>query len=168
MMKRKFLMIGVILLAICISIGAVCADDSWSFNFGSSSESNSDGGDINIENNHVKIQGLEFDIPDGFEENESARVVGEETDEDSFPGLKVSKVEFDKGDDFIVIKAIFGDEDIDADSYTPGEDTIDQTINDVDGYLSEQEDGATFDYIKDGKLVEIVTSDKELLNDLVQ
>lgn len=167
-MNKKILMIGVILLAICISIGAVCADDSWSFNFGSSSESNSDGGDVSIENNHVEIQGLEFDIPDGFEENESARLVGNDTDQDSFPGFKISKVEFNKGDEFIVIKTIFGDEDLDEDGYTPAEDTVDQTINDVDGYLVEYEDGATFDYIQDGKLVEIVTSDKELLNDLVQ
>lgn len=74
-------MIGVLLLAICVSVSAVSAeDDGFSFSFSSSDSSNSDGGSVQVENNVVTIQDLKFTIPDGFKENESAKKVGEEAD----------------------------------------------------------------------------------------
>ncbi|AMD17041.1 hypothetical protein TL18_02780 [Methanobrevibacter sp. YE315] len=162
-MKRKFLMMGVVLLAICVTISAVSADDGWSFNFSSSSESNSDGGDVSVENNHVKIQGLEFTIPEGYVENESARLVGNDTDQDAFPGFKISAVQFDKDNDSIIIKVVYGDDELNASSYTPANDTVAEKINDIDGYFKEYDDGVSFNYIKDGKLVELFAPNKETL-----
>ena len=52
---RKILIIGVLLLAICVSIGAVSADDGFSFNWSSSDSSNSDGGQISFDNGKLKI-----------------------------------------------------------------------------------------------------------------
>lgn len=162
-MKRKFLMMGVVLLAICVTISAVSADDGWSFNFSSSSESNSDGGDVSVENNHVKIQGLEFTIPEGYVENESARLVGNDTDQDAFPGFKISGVEFDKDNDTIIIKVVYGDDEINASSYTPANGTVAEKINNIDGYFAEYDDEVAFHYIKDGKLVELFAPNKETL-----
>lgn len=167
-MKRKFLLIGVLVLAVCVSISVVSADEGWSFNFGSSSssESNSNGGDVNVENNHVKIQGFDFTIPDGYKENESARLVGNDTDQKTFPGFKISKVEFDKNNDKIIIKVVYGDEKMDEKSYTPANDTVAEKINDIDGHLAKYDDGVSFTYLKDGKLVEIFAPDQQTLSSL--
>ena len=156
-------MMGVVLLAICVTISAVSADDGWSFNFSSSSESNSDGGDVSVENNHVKIQGLEFTIPEGYVENESARLVGNDTDQDAFPGFKISSVHFDKDNDTIIIKVVYGDDELNASTYTPGNATVAEKINDIDGYFEEYDDGVSFNYLKDGKLVELFAPNKETL-----
>lgn len=68
--NEKNIMIGVILLSICVSISAVSADDSWSFNFSSSERSNSEGGAFSFgSNNLLQIQGLNYTIPDGYKEN---------------------------------------------------------------------------------------------------
>ena len=165
-MKKSFLMAGVILLAICITVSAVSADDSWSFNFSSDSETNTDCGQVEITNNHVKIQGFEFDIPEGYEANDSAKVVGEDAG-DSFKDFKASQVRFDKGDDSIIIKVVCGDNELDDDSYTPDDDTVAKKINDVDGYFAEYDDGVSFDYIEDGKLVEIFAPDEKALQSLI-
>ena len=65
---RKILIIGVLLLAICVSIGAVSADDGFSFSGSSSDSSNSDGGQISFDNGKLKIQDIELNIPDGYKE----------------------------------------------------------------------------------------------------
>ena len=64
-------MICAVLLAICLAVSAVSADDEWSFNWSSSESSNSDGGEMSFENGKLKLQGIEFNIPDGFKENET-------------------------------------------------------------------------------------------------
>lgn len=165
-MKRKFLLAGVLLLTICVTVSAVSADDSWSFNFSSSSESNTDGGDVSIKNNDLKIQGLEFIIPDGFKENESARLVGNDTDQDSFPGFKISKVQFDKGNESVIVKVIYGDNKLNSSTYTPSNTSQSAKIHDINGYISEYDDGVIFDYLKDGKLVEIFAPNKEMIDSL--
>lgn len=169
-MKRKYLLIGVLLLAVCVSISTVSADESWSWSFGSSSssESNSNGGEVSIDNNKVKIQGFEFTIPDGYKENESARLVGNDTDQNEFPGFKISQVRFDKGNDSVIVKVVYGDKEMNADSYTPQNGSASEKINDVDGFFAQYNDGVTFDYIKDGKLVELFAPNKEILVSLVK
>ena len=75
---KKVLMIFAVLLAVCLTVCAVSADDSWSFNFSSSDSSNSNGGSMSFENGKLKLQDLEFTIPDGFEENQSAQKLAED------------------------------------------------------------------------------------------
>lgn len=163
------MVLGVILLSICISIAAVSAadDDGWSFSFSSSESSNSDGGDVSVENNKLSIQGFDFTIPEGFEQNKSAEKVGVDATE-GFEGFKISSEEFDKGDEYIIVKVVFGDTELDEDSYTPGNDTEPKTIADQDGWISQYADCVSFDYIEDGKLVEIFAPDEQMLADLIQ
>lgn len=165
-MKRKLLLVGALLLVICVTVSAVSADSGWSFNFSSSIESNTDGGDVSVDDNDLKIQGFEFTIPDGFKENESARLVGNDTDQNSFPGFKVSAVQFDKGNESIIIKVIYGDNELNSSTYTPSNISVAGKIQDIDGYISEYDDGVSFDYLKDGKLVEIFAPNKEMINSL--
>lgn len=164
---KKILMAGAILLAICITISAVSADEGWSFNFSSSDESNSNGGSVKLDNNLLTIQDFKFTIPDGFEENESAKLVGEEADQDAFPDYKISSERFDKGDDSIIIKVVFGDKQLDDDTYEPGENYTAKKLADEDGWIIEYDDGFAFDYIEDGKLVEIFAPDEQSIADLI-
>lgn len=167
-MKRIFVL-GIILLSICISLAAVSAadDDGFSFNFFSSESTNSDGGDVSIENDQLSIQGFDFTIPEGFVENESAQRVAEDG-KDGFEGFKISNVEFNKGEEFIVIKVVFGDVDIDEESYTPADDTVPKEVAGVNGWFTEYNDSVSFDYIADGKIVEIFAPNEEMLADLIE
>jgi hypothetical protein len=165
---RKILMIGVILLAICVSISAVSADDSWSFNFSSSESSNSEGGAFSFgSNNLLQIQGLNYTIPDGYKENESYRVVGDDVNQSSMPeGSKITTAQFINGNDSIIIKAVFSDEKIDE--YTPTDNAVEKEIAGQKGWIEEFNDGVCFDYLKDGKLVEIFTPDEKVLESILE
>lgn len=164
---KKILMVGAILLAICITISAVSADEGWGFSFSSSDETNSNGGSVKLDNNVLTIQDFKFTIPDGFKENESAKVVGEDADQDTFPGFKGSVAQFDKGDDSIIIKVLFGDTKMEDDKYTPGENYTAKEIADQDGWINTYDNGVIFDYIEDGKLVQIFAPDEQILSDLI-
>ena len=164
---KKIMMAGVILLAICLSISAASAFE-WNFDFSSNDSTNSDGGSISLENNELTIQDLKYVIPEGYKENESAKVLAEDADQDAFPGFKLSSERFDKGDDSIIIKVVFGDEEIDKEGYTPGENAVAKDISDISGYLTEYNDGVSFDYIEDGKLIEIFAPDEETLSSLFE
>ena len=88
---KRILVIFAVLLALCVCVSAVSADDSWSFNWSSSSSSNTDGGQLNVVNNEVNIQGFKFVIPDGYTHNESADEIGKEAGE-NFPQAARSKM----------------------------------------------------------------------------
>lgn len=170
-MNKKFLIVGVLLLAICVSIGAVSADDDddgWSFDFSSSDSSNSDGGSVQIKNNVVTIQGFKFTIPDGFKENESAKMVGEDLDDDSLPNCKESTVAFNKGDDRYLISVIYSDTEFDEDTYVPNNNTTAKEIADTDGWYQEYDGGVSFEYIEDGKLVHLFAPDKKGISSLIK
>lgn len=164
---KKIMMVGVILLAICLSISAASAFE-WNFDFSSSDSTNSDGGSISLENNELTIQDFKFVIPEDYKENESAKILAEDADQDAFPGFKMSSERFDKGNDSIIIKVLFGDKEFDEDAYTPGDEAVSKEIADVSGYLTEYNDGVSFDYVEDGKLIEIFAPDEETLSSLLE
>ena len=161
---KKIVTLGVLLLAVIISVSAVSAFE-WSFS--SSDNSNSNGGSVSLDNNVLKIQGFEYTIPEGYKENESAKIVGEDADQNIFPGFKISSETFEKGDDAIIIKVVFGDEDMDEDEYTPGENATATEIADTEGYITKYTDGVSFDYVEDGKIVEIFAPDEQTLSSLL-
>ena len=167
---KKILVILSVFLAICLTIGAVSADDGWSFSFSSESSisSSSNGGQVDFNNGELNIQGLKFTIPDGFKENETVKLVGEEANQTAFPGFSVSTDRFDKGDEFVVIKVIYGDNKLDNDSCTPSADTVAKQIEGHSGHFTQYEDGVSFDYLQDGKLVEIVASSEDVLSSVLK
>ena len=163
---KKVIILTIILAAI-ISVSAVSADDDeWSFDFSTSADT--DGGQLDVVNNEVTIQGFKFVIPDGFKHNQSADLIGEDAGED-FPDCDISKVEFDKGDEFIIIKVVYHDDvKFDDKTYEPPEDSVEKQIENQKGFITEYENGVTFDYCKDGKLIEIVAPNEEILTSLLQ
>lgn len=168
---KKILMVGVILLAICISISAVSADDGWSFSFGESESTNSDGGafSLNTANNQLQIQMLNYTIPDGYKENESFRVVGETLNQSSFPDdTKVTAAQFVNGDDIITVKVYFRDVEFEEEGYTPDEGAVAKEIAGQDGWIQEDDDGVSFNFVEDGKIVEIDTPDEKTLETILK
>lgn len=163
-MKRKVIMILAILLAIGMTLTAVSAEDSWSFNF--SSEENSDGGSINFENGKLTIQGIEFTIPDGYEMDESSKKVAEDAEDFD---AKYSACKFTKGDDEIVVNVFFTDGDFENLSANNA-DQVEKTLNDIKGLYEENKYGdntPTFTYIEDGKVVKINAPNDEIIESVM-
>lgn len=75
-MKKYLILVAVLIAVVGLTLGAVSAEE-WSFNFGSSSSSNSDGGQYEFTNGALKLQDVSFKIPDGYKENESAKKLAE-------------------------------------------------------------------------------------------
>lgn len=161
---KKIFAIGVILLAICISAAAVSAAD-WSFDFSSSDSSNSDGGQVKFENGKLNLQGIAFTIPDGYKENESAQKLAADAKEVA-EGAKYSMCSFLNGDKEIVTKVYFSN-DNKFDTIKPVNDNNEEkTIAGFEGvyYPDMFGDGTpTFQFLKDGKIVEVNAPDDETI-----
>lgn len=158
-------MICAILLAICLTVSAVSADDGWSFNWSSSESSNSDGGDMSFENGKLKLQGIEFNIPDGFKENESARVLANDTTD--VENAKYSVCQFVKDGKEIFVKVFyFDDDDLEFTNLTAVDNQVDKDMAGIKGIFEENKYGdntPTFRFLKDGKLVEINAPDENTI-----
>ena len=156
-------MVAAVLLAICLTVGAVSADDGWSFNFSSSNSSNSNGGSMSLENGKLVLQDIEFNIPDGYEENESARTLGNDTTD--VEDAKYSLCNFLKSDDELVIKVFYFD-DGEFDNLTPMDSEVAKTMGGIEGVYDPDkydDNTPTFRYLKDGKFVEINAPDDDTI-----
>ena len=138
-------MVGVLLLAVCITISAVSADEGFNFSFSSSDSSNSDGDSIKFDNGKLVIQGIEFAIPDGYKE--------------------VSDT-FSKGNDNITVKVIYSDTT--EGNYTPNSNATEKTINKQAGWFNEDNGKAVFTYIKDRKVVAIIAPDENTIASIIK
>ena len=164
-------MVGVVLLAICVSVSAVSADDGWSFNWSSSDSSNSDGGEMSFDNGKLKLQGIELTIPDGFDENKTAEILAEPAKDDN--DAKFSACEFVNGDKIIVTKIFFLDDDNEFKTLNPSDDgsSIKATMAGIEGiFFADKYDDQTptFEYLKDGKIVEVNAPDNETIEAVIK
>ena len=159
---KKIIIVLIALIAIGVSIGAVSAE-GFSFSFGS--ESNSDGGDFSLNNDKLSLQGIDFKVPTGFKENESARMVANAT-EAFGEKCKVSGSEFYNNDTNIIINAFFANDgkfdDLKVNNAT------NKTIAGHEGFISEKEGRILFDYLVDGKIVEINSPDQQTLESILK
>ena len=160
---KKIIFLALAILAICITVSAVSADDSWSFSFGS--EANTDGGSISIINDELKIQDEKFTIPDGFKEDKKERVVGEESK--AVDGGKVTGAVFNKGNESFLVEIHFADGGIENITYP--ENSTNVTIGKQAGVLSEDEDGHyVFDFETNEKLVQIVATNQDIIEEVLK
>jgi hypothetical protein len=159
---KKIIIVLIALIAIGVSIGAVSAE-GFSFSFGS--ESNSDGGDLSLNNDKLSIQGVDFKVPEGFKENESARMVANAT-EAFGEKCKVSGSEFYNNDTNIIVNVFFANDgkfdDLKVNNAT------NKTIAGHEGFISEKEGRTLFDYLVDGKIVEINSPDQQTLESILK
>lgn len=165
---KKILMVGVVLLAICITIGAVSAE-GWSFDFSSSDSTNSDGGQMKFDNGKLNLQGIDFTIPDGYKENESAQKLAEKADDPK--DAKYSVCSFINGDKEIITKVYFSD-DTQYNSLTPEDDaSVEKTMAGIKGIYFENkynDNTPTFEFIKDGKIVEVNGPDDATIESVIK
>lgn len=167
---KKILIAALIILAICISASAVSADDEWSLNWSSSESSNSDGGQISFNNGKLIMQGIELTIPEGYEENESAQKLAE--DAPDIEDAKYSACQFINDGKEIVVKVFFSD-DAAFDNLTPKDDgsSVEKTMAGIAGIYFEDKYGdgtPTFEYVKDGKIVEVNAPDDETIETVIK
>lgn len=168
---KKILMVAAILLAICLTVSAVSADDDWSFNFSTSESTNSDGGSISFDNGKLVIQGIELTIPDGYEENESAQKLAEDADE--IEDAKYSACQFIKDGKEIVVRVFFFNDDVDKEftSLELLDGEVDKTMGGIDGAYNPDlygDNTPTFRYLKDGKMVTINAPDDDTINSILK
>jgi hypothetical protein len=159
---RKILFVALAIFAICITVSAVSAEDSWSFSFGS--ESNTDGGSVDVIGDDLEIQDEEFTIPEGFTEVEKERLVAGES---TIEGAKVTTCVLEKGNETILVKVHFADGGIE--NISGSDDSENVTIAGHAGFLSnDDENGTVFDFESDKKLVEIVAPNQELIEEVLK
>lgn len=167
---KKILILGVALLAICVSLSAVSADDSWSFDFSSSESSNSDGGQMSFNNGELKLQDIIFTIPKGYEENESAQVLAANATD--VEDAKYSSCTFVNGTKEIVATVFFSDV-FNFNSLEPKDDgsSVQKNMSGISGiyYADKYGDGnPTFQFIKDGKIVEVKAPDDATIEEVIK
>ena len=168
---KKLIIVLTVLLAICLTVSAVSAEDgSWGFKFSSdeSSSSNSNGGSIEFKNGELTVQGLKFAIPDGFKENETAKAVGEQADQNSFPGSSISVDRFDKGNESVIVKVVYNKDKNLGDDFVANNNTVSKKIANHDGYFLDYDDGVSFTYIDDGKVVEIFAPSEDTISSVIK
>ena len=159
---KKIIIVLIALIAIGVSIGAVSAE-GFSFSFGS--ESNSDGGDFSLNNDKLSLQGMDFKVPAGFKENESSRMVANAT-EAFGEKCKESCTEFYNNDTNFFVKVFFADDGKFDDLKV--NDATNKTIAGHEGFISEKEGRTLFDYLVDGKIVEINSPDQQTLESILK
>lgn len=157
---KKIIIVLIALIAIGVSISTVSAE-GFSFSFGS--QSNSDGGDISINNDNLKLQGIDFKIPEGFKENESSRMVANATNAFG-ESCKVTGSEFYKDNVSYIVKVFFAN-DGKFDNLT-GENP--KNIAGHDGFITEKDGRTIFDYAIDGKVVEINSPDQQTIESILK
>ena len=118
---------------------------------------------------YVTLAGVNFAIPDGFSEVENESVYNEQVDNPVLDLNFSSKVYTNASGDAIIlsVSALNGPAD---DNYTrdlAGDGANKTTINGVEGYEFSDPAFDGFSYAKNGRLVVISSTDKELFKDVI-
>lgn len=150
-MNRKIIAIFALIL-VALSVCVVSAADS--------DTSGDDAGEVTID-------GIKFNIPDGFKEDKDMSVDGVVNETSGIQYTTWGKVYSNDDNDlfFIGVATYDGVEVTDEMPKLLGGDP--QTINGVDGYDYNSEPFDGFVFAKDGKLVIITITDGNLLKDIV-
>lgn len=159
---KKIVCVLIALLAVCLTLSAVSADEGWSFSFGS----NTDGGELEYSDGNLTIQGFNYTIPTGYEEQVDMQSIGVEDNESE--GYYYTTDVFTKGDDQIIITVTYSDENITADDFTFTGNPDNTTISGIAGYSEEKDDGSyAFTYFEDGYMIGITAPDEATVEKLL-
>ena len=152
MNKKTIFAISLILIAI-FAIGSVSA-----FDFGSLL-----GGE---ENETVTIDGIDFNIPEGFTEDPNHETVNQTNQQGTITYITNGKL-YEKGNTIVtMLVADYGEYKVtDEIAGSVGGDA--KTINNVNGYMSQNDEFYVFDYAKNNKLVVISANDENVISDFI-
>lgn len=155
-MNRKLIAI-LALSIVALSIGAVSAFDLGDLTGGNSAS----------EAQNVTIDGIDFNIPAGFEEDTDLAINGEKNETKGIEYTTWGKTYSSKDSDVISIGvATYDGAEVDE-SMPAYIGSGEKTINNVSGYEYDVPPFEGFTYAKNGKLVIISVTDESLLDEIV-
>lgn len=157
MKKRYILFLLSIFLMAIIVLGSASA-----FDFGSLF-----GGDNSSEAQNVTIDGVDFQIPTGYTENEKLAINNQTNSSAGITYTSNGKTFTNDDNDVIsIIVALYDVQKVDDEfaGYLGGNKT---TYNGQTGYLLENSNIYMFNYARDGKLVIITSTDGSIFKDVV-
>ena len=164
---KKILILSIILIAIGISLSTSSAISIGEDDFFVDA-SNEDGGELSFYDGEFKLQDVSFNIPKGYKENESERVLAERGD---IKNSRYSLCNFFNGDKKIIIKVLFLEDDKEFKNITADSGYKKKTIGDQKGYYSSKKydkNTSTFKYLKNGKIVEVNAPNDDVLKALIE
>ena len=154
MNKKIILGLSLVLIAV-MAIGSASAFDFGSL-FGGGSDTNQT----------VTIDGIDFNVPAGFVEDENQSTVNEKNQISGVNYTTNGKL-YQKGETYVaLLVADYGEYNV-TDEIAQTVGGTPRTINNVNGYLTVNGIYKVFDYAKDGKLVVISTTDLSALEDFI-
>lgn len=152
MNTKKIVIIGLILIAAstCLSAIATASDSNFVVN-----------------GNTISIHNIEFNIPDGYTEDESKR----DTTSGDSSGWSTDTHEYQtqlKNSDKVINISIRYTEGASMTEYTLGDDSKTDTINGHSGSYVERDGNAEFAYIVDGEGIRITAPDRSTLEEVIK
>lgn len=123
---------------------------------------------MSFDNGKLKLQDVEFTIPDGFKENESAQKLAAAEDVED---AKYSVCQFINDGKEIFVKVFFFDDGNEFNSLKPVDTEVEKTIAGIDGVYDANkynDSTPTFRFLKDGKLVEINAPDDDTIASMLK
>ena len=127
-------------------------------------------GDLFSSDQKETIGGFDFKIPDGYKEDTKLTVENQEYQNGPYFNYTISsKTFFNESGDEITIGVSESEINATDDGVSKiADDVKNLTINGIKGYeYKEGEDLVGYTYVKDGKMVLITLSDRELLDDII-
>ena len=141
-MDKKIFFALAILAAVLVSATFVCAGES------------------------VEIDGIKFNIPDGYKEDADYATVDEVNNKDGVEYVTNGKL-YEKGNTIVtMLVADYNGYDV-TDELVSGIGGDAKTINGVDGYIKKDTIYTVFSFEKDGKLVSISATDENAIGDFL-
>ena len=154
MQKRKILFIGLLAIFAIVIAGSASAFDLGFLTGDSGPET-------------VTIEGIDFNIPEGYKEDENYSYVNETASSGSVKYVMNGKTfENDKGDAIAILIADYGKYNVTDDILKQVADEK-KTINGHDGYVKVDGIFTIFSYIEDGDLVTVTASDESVIDQVV-
>ena len=155
MNMKKILSIGLILIAVSCTVAAVSAIDTAS-------------GEMSLVNNNLTINGINFNVPDGYEQ------VDTDDDKDDADGEDIdgthvdlaTSAEFKNGADKLEVEVGIKSNDAKIESINPSEFEPKQ-IKDKVGFIKNDDGKVKFEYLQDGKLVKIEAANEDIINQVI-
>lgn len=154
-MKRKILAISIVLIGV-MAIAAVSALDL------------ADTFDENTTKNQtITIEGIEFNVPEGFIEDPNHEIVNETKETFGVKYTNNGKL-FEKNDTYVsLLVADYGKFNM-TDMIASIIGGNPKTINSTSGYMSDDGDYKVFHFVKNNKLVVISAADENVIGDFVK
>ena len=123
---------------------------------------------FNDPNDNVEVGGMNFTVPNGFKEIQNQSVANELLG-NPFIDVNISSKTFAKGNDVLIISVSSSDVSANDDfaKDAAGDEANKTTINGISGYEFNDTNFQNFAFAKDGKLVIMSASYKQIFNDVV-